>query len=155
MTSIGFVVDQIQTYFNPSKIDILCRKENIETLKKIKIIKNFIEYNSNKFDNKGISREYIKNINKDYDFIVIPINGNVYSYNNVYQLSKSLFGKDKEVFFCDYNLKSMFKINVFQRCLFNFKPLIYIILAPMLFFLVIMYVIVLFILNFFTERNNE
>ena len=64
MTSIGFVVDQIQTYFNPSKIDILCRKENIETLKKIKIIKNFIEYNSNKFDNKGLNREYIKNIDK-------------------------------------------------------------------------------------------
>lgn len=105
LTSIGFVTSQVLSFFKINKVDLLTRNENIANMLKIKDINKIIEYNESIF--KGIK---VRNLQKyNYNNIVVPINGNLYSYMNVIKFCTHNF-PDAKIFYCDYNKNIIRKV---------------------------------------------
>lgn len=114
LTSIGFVANQTKDFFKIEKVDLLTRKENVDNMLKISTIANVIEYNAFTFENIYVNsfKHY------EYENVIIPINGNLYSYLNVIKFCEKNFPQST-IFYCDYNKNfinkvSLSKINVLK-----------------------------------------
>lgn len=109
LTSIGFVANQTTEYFKIEKVDLLTRKENIDNMLKISKISHIIEYNAFSFENIYVDELKVY----EYENVIIPINGNLFSYINVIKFCEKNFSKSK-IFYCDYNKNFINRISLLK-----------------------------------------
>ena len=147
MTSIGFVVEQVKKKYNPELIDIITRFENKDAIQKIKNINNTFIYKYNTFEKRYFSISFKKSFLIKYDLVIIPINGNLYSYKNVVDLANLTFGKTK-IFFCDYNNNSFIYLSNKLKLILYLQKVITFITLPIVLLVITFYFLVILLFRF-------
>ena len=138
MTSMGFVIDQIIKKFEPHLIDVVARVDNKEALQKIKDINKIYTYDYNTFEKKYFDNSLKKKFLIKYDLVIIPINGNLYSYKNVVDLAALTFNKTK-IIFCDYNKDNFIKLSFFRKLFLNLDIVLVLISFPVTIIIILFY----------------
>ena len=138
MTSMGFVIDQIIKKFEPHLIDVIARVDNQEALQKIKDINKIYTYDYNTFEKKYFDNSFKKKFLINYDLVIIPINGNLYSYKNVIDLAALTFNKTK-IIFCDYNKDNFIKLSFIRKLFLNLDKVLMLISLPLTIIIILFY----------------
>ena len=90
---MGYVIlDICKEYGNELDITILTNKQNIQAMKNIENVKKTITYSGNNFEYYPNLKNEIKRFSEiSYNLIIIPTNGNLETYENIYEFVKKYF----------------------------------------------------------------
>ena len=139
---MGYVAIDIKGYFSKdTNITVLTNPNNFNEMKSINLIENVITYSGNEFRNYDKYKNEINDFkNIKYDLIIIPTNGNIDSYENVFNFAKKNFSF-KKIYFYKYKsnfilAKNNFLGKTIKKIILFFSSLI---IAPLtLFYIIVM-----------------
>lgn len=94
VTSMVFVVrDVIEKFGERIQLCIIARPENANSMKEISGVKNVISYSRSAFVFREVTPQQFVHLNKnEFDLVIVPVNGNLESYDNVIDFSLRIFG---------------------------------------------------------------
>ena len=118
---MGYVIKDIcDKYGDDNNITVITRPENKVTMEAIEGINEVATYSNNifQFNTKLISQ--ITELKKHkFDVVIIPTNGNVEGYRNVYKFHKRVYGKEPVLYYKypkEFLINNMFSV---KRGAFN------------------------------------
>lgn len=89
---MGYVLHDIHEKYELSNISVLTNKQNFYAMQNTQYVNKVITYSGNNFEYYSNLKDEINMITKNkYDLIVIPTNGNIETYQNIYKFVKKNF----------------------------------------------------------------
>ena len=123
LEEMGYVLkDVIGEFGKDSEITVITRPENEKTMKAFPEVKIILLYRGHTFTLSKVSEDEKAELkNNKFDIAIIPTNGNVSSYDNVFSFSKGIFEKIPTYFHLYSNTFIFHKFSIFNN---TFKTLI-------------------------------
>ena len=89
---MGYVLSDIYELYGKIKITVITNKQNLFAMQNIKYVGKVITYSGNNFEYYSHLSDEIKKISKSkYELIIIPTNGNIETYKNIYKFATKYF----------------------------------------------------------------
>lgn len=86
---MGYVLSDIQELYGNTDITVITNKQNLFAMQNTQYVKKVITYNGNNFEYYSHLKDEVKSISKNkYDLVIIPTNGNIETYENIYKFVK-------------------------------------------------------------------
>jgi hypothetical protein len=138
---MGYVIRDICTkYGDDNNIKVITRPENKVTMESIEGIDEVILYSNNIFQfNNKLKSQIIELKKHKFDIVIIPTNGNVEGYRNVYKFHNKVYGKGQVLYYKypkEFVINNISSVNRLVFNLFSFILSVPILLA----YLVICYI---------------
>ncbi len=144
---MGYALLDIHEKYELSNITVLTNKQNFLAMQNTQYVNKVITYSGNNFEYYSNLKDEINMISKNkYDLIVIPTNGNIETYQNIYKFVKKYF-KFNLIKYYVYpkNFVSHPKIDLLQILKYLLKTIINIFSFPItLIILFLFYIISIF-----------
>ena len=123
---MGYVVEDIHSLYPENhKVNIITNNQQSIAMKNIEGVDDIIIYTGNNFNFYKDKLHEIKEFKKiNFSKIIIPTNGNIESYSNVYKFAKKNFNFEKIYFYIYPKKLISLKNNIFY---YFYKKLIFII----------------------------
>ena len=118
---MGYVIRDIcNKYGNDNNIKVITRPENKVTMESIEAIDEVILYSNNIFQfNNKLKIQIIELKKHQFDIVIIPTNGNVEGYRNVYKFHKRVYGNSSVLYYKYPNEFVLNNIYSLKRIIFN------------------------------------
>ena len=144
---MGFVIsDIIEIYKKNLEITIISNSQNLHAMKNLSGVNNVITYSGNNFEYYSTLKKEINEFSKQYyELAVIPTNGNIETYDNVYNFTNKYFScKEIKYYVYPKKLITKEKIGIRKTIKKIFKILTNMVCLPLTIILIfIFYVIAL------------
>ena len=131
-THMKFIIKNTINHFGDHDITVFTRPESSMSMKTINGVKSVITCSQKLINSKNLSKNEKDELRKYcdiYDMAIIPISGNIHSYNNILKFSKEIFKikinfyhlwegnyeEESKSIFIDSENKNYFFRNIFSR----------------------------------------
>jgi hypothetical protein len=148
---MGYVIKAICDKYGDSNITVITRPENKVTMESIEDVNEVVIYSNNIFEfNKKLISQIIELKKYKFDVVIIPTNGNIEGYRNVYKFHKRVYGKGLVLYYKYPKEFVINNINNMKRVFFNIFS--FILAVPILLSYLVIYYIKLPIKMFKVKR---
>lgn len=141
---MGYVLHDIHEKYELSNISVLTNKQNFYAMQNTQYVNKVITYSGNNFEYYSNLKDEINMISKNkYDLIVIPTNGNIETYQNIYKFVKNFFKFDSIKYYVyPKNFLPHPKINLLQILKYLLKTVVDILSFPIVLIVLLLFFII-------------
>ena len=92
---MGYVISDINELYENKVITVITNKQNFFAMQNTRYVNKVITYSGNNFEYYSYLKDEVERITKHkYDLVIIPTNGNIETYKNIYKFVKRYFNSN-------------------------------------------------------------
>ena len=145
---MGFVIsDIIEIYKKNLEITIISNSQNLHAMKNLSGVNNVITYSGNNFEYYSTLKKEINEFSKQYyELAIIPTNGNIETYDNIYHFTSKYFScKEIKYYVYPKKLITKEKIGIRKTIKKLFKILTNMVCLPLTIILIFIFYVIAFL----------